>query len=438
MNKTSNEVNQTFPMRGPMMLGIIVFLILVGGFGYWAVTTKISGAVIASGQIVVDQNRQVVQHPDGGVVDEILVEEGDLVEAGQPLIVLDPTLIQSELTIVEGQYFELVARRARLDAERDDAAEVVFDQALLEEAELDPTIADLVDGQLSLFEARRASIAREVEQMRKRADQISEQVKGIDSQQDALATQMSLIASELADQQTLLDRGLAQASRVLSLQREQARLAGLVGELTAQKAQAGERITEIEIEVLKLESRRREEAITTLRDLQYRERELAEQRRALDERLSRMVITAPVSGVVYGMQVFAERSVIRPADPVMYLVPQDRPLVISSQVPTIHIDQIHIGQEVALKFSSLDQRQSPELYGSVVKVSPDAFTDETTKMSFYRVELRLRDGEITRLPPETTLIPGMPVEAFIRTADRTPASYLTKPFMDYFAKAFRE
>ncbi|MEC3859805.1 HlyD family type I secretion periplasmic adaptor subunit [Mesobacterium sp. TK19101] len=438
MSDINKEVNKAFPMRGPMLLGIIVFAVLVGGFGYWAVTTNISGAVIASGQIVVDQNRQVIQHPDGGVVDEILVDEGDLVAVGQPLIRLDPTLLNSELTIVKGQYFELVARRARLDAERDDAAEVVFDQVLLDEAELDPTIADLVDGQIALFDARRASIAREVDQLHKRADQISEQVKGIDAQQDALSTQISLIASELADQQSLLDRGLAQASRVLSLQREQARLAGLVGELTAQKAQANERITEIEIEVLKLETRRREEAITMLRDLQYRERELAEQRRALEERLSRMVITAPVSGVVYGLQVFAERSVIRPAEPVMYLVPQDRPLVISAQVPTIHIDQIHLGQEVVLKFSALDQRQTPELFGSVVKVSPDAFTDETTKMSFYRVELQLRENEITRLPPDTTLIPGMPVEAFIRTADRTPASYLTKPFMDYFAKAFRE
>ncbi len=433
-----NSVNKTFSMRVPMTLGLIVVLILLGGFGYWAATTNISGAIVASGQIEVDQNRQVVQHLDGGVVAEILVDEGDTVEIGQTLLRLDPTVLQSELVIVEGQYYEMVARRARLVAERDGEDEIVFSNELLELAQKDPEISDLVDGQLRLFSARQDTYSREVEQLNKRSDQIADQVLGIEAQQVALNRQLDLIEEELGDQQSLLDRGLAQASRVSALQRDQASLAGSVGELAAEKAQAEGRMTEIDIEILKLETTRREDAITTLRDLQFREREMAEQRRALTEQLSRLDITAPVSGVVYGLQVFTPRSVIRAADPLLYIVPQDRPLVIAAQVEPIHIDQLHIDQEVVLRFSALDQRETPELFGQVVQISADAFTDEASRVSYYRAEIRLSEGEISRLPENVVLIPGMPVETFIQTADRTPLEYLVKPFSDYFAKAFRE
>ena len=166
--------------------------------------------------------------------------------------------------------------------------------------------------------------------------------------------------------------------------------------------------------------------------------ELEERFSALNERLSRMDIRASVSGVVYGLSVFTPRSVIRAAEPVLYLIPQDRPLVITVQVPPIHIDQVFVGQNAVLRFSALDQRSTPELFGKVVKVSPDAFTDETSRMSYYRAEILLDTGETDRLPASVTLIPGMPVEAFIRTQDRTPLAYLIKPLSDYFAKAFRE
>lgn len=434
----NDPVKTSFSMKGPMTLGAIVMFILLGGFGFWAATTNISGAIVASGQIEVDQNRQVVQHPDGGVVAEILIDEGDTVVAGQTLIRLDPTLLRSELTIIDGQYFELVARRGRLNAERDNLDAIEFDPELLVLAENDPEIADLVDGQSRLFQARRDTLRREVEQLGKRSDQIQDQVRGIEAQQAALLSQLDLIEGELSAQQSLLDRGLAQASAVSELRRQQAALQGSVGELTAQKAQAEGRITENEIEVLKLETARRETAITTLRDLQFRERELGEQRRALRERLSRLDITAPVGGVVYGLQVFAPRSVIRAADPVLYIVPQDRPLVIAVQVEPIHIDKLFIDQGVSLRFSALDQRQTPELFGEVTQVSADAFTDEASRFSYYRAEIVLKTGELERLPKGSTLIPGMPVEAFIRTEDRTPLEYLVKPFTDYFVKAFRE
>ena len=276
------------------------------------------------------------------------------------------------------------------------------------------------------------------DQLNQQRAQIESQVKGIEAQQAALATQGTLIRRELADQQKLLSQQLIQASRVSALQREEANLMGRIGELTASVAQAAQRITEIDIQILTLTTTRREEAINRLRDLQYNELELSERRRTLTRQLDRLDIRAPVSGIVYGMQVFAPQSVVRPADPVMFLVPQDRPLVIATKVQPTDIDQINLGQEVTLRFSAFDKRRTPELLGTVTLVSADIFQDKTTGAAFYQAEVQLNAGEIEKLPKDMVLIPGMPVEAFVRTADRSPMDYLLKPLADYFAKAFRE
>jgi len=435
MNRSNDA---SWSVRGSLIVGVLGIAILVGGFGSWAVFSSIAGAVVASGQIEVDRNRQVVQHIDGGVVAEILVDEGDLVARGQVLLRLDAADLRSQLTITEGQLFEMTARRGRLEAERDEADDIRFDDDLLALAGERPEVAELVEGQGRLFRARRESVHREVEQLEKRAAQIEDQITGVLAQQEATREQLVLIEEELGNQQSLLDRGLAQASVVLNLRRNKANLQGTLGELIASEAQARGRITELEIETLKLSTQRREEAITRLRDLRYQELELIENRRSLLDRLSRLDITAPVSGIVYGMTVRTPRSVIRPADPVLYLVPQDRPLVIAARVAPTDIDQIHVGQTVSIRLPALDQRQTPELFGSVTLFSADAFQDEATGMSYYRAEIELDEGEMDRLPSGAVLIPGMPVESYIRTADRSPLAYLVKPLADYFVKAFRE
>lgn len=421
----------------PLIIGAVALVILLGGFGTWSVMASIAGAIIAPGQIEVEQNRQVIQHPDGGVVQTIAVDEGDSVTAGDVLIRLDPTLLLTDLAIVEGQLFEVMARRARLVAERDARADIVFDPVLLERAETDEGIADILAGQTRLFEAQRTSIATETEQLERRKGQIENQIEGIAAQQEALRLQLSFIEEEIEDQQELRERGLAQVSRLLALQREEAGLRGRVGELTASVAEFRGRQTEIDIEILKLTTLRREEAITRLRDIQAQEAELRQQARALRERLNRLDITAPVSGIVYGLTVFAERSVIRAAEPALYLVPQDRPLIIASRIAPINVDEVFVGQPVSLRFSAFDMRRTPELSGTVVTISPDAFTDDVTGQAFYRVETAPDPDEMAKLEG-LELIPGMPVEAFIRTADRTPLEYFVKPLSDYFNRAFRE
>ena len=430
-----SEVETRWSAKRPLSLGAIALLILVGGFGTWAVMAQITGAVIATGQVEVDRNRQVVQHPDGGVVEEIIVDEGDTVAAGDMLIRLDASVLTSELAVIEGQLFELIARRGRLEAERDGNDWIDFDPQLVNAGR---EYQNLTEGQTRLFAARKESIQRATEQLTQQRAQIASQLSGIAAQRDAIETQRELIGEELADQKSLLERGLAQASRVSALQRDEANLLGRIGELTASASQASERMTEIDIQILSLTTQQREDAITQLRDLQYNEFELSERRRTLKQQLDRLDIRAPVSGVVYGLQVFAPRSVIRAADPVMFIVPQDRPLVIAAQVPPTDIDQIFVGQEVTLRLSAFDQRRTPELNGTVTLVSADAFQDEGNGLSYYRAEVQLNNGEIDRLPAELTLIPGMPVETFVRTADRSPLDYLVKPLSDYFSRAFRE
>lgn len=421
--------------RAPVLFGLLV---LFGGFAIWATQTNIAGAIIASGRIEVDRNRQIVQHPTGGVVSGIAVDEGDTVKAGDLLLSLDDGQLQSQLAIIEGQLFELMARRGRLEAERDETDAPVFDDELLSIAAESEDVAELVRGQRNLFFARGDSVARETEQLSKRVGQIRNQIDGIEAQEKSLGLQLGFIREELASQQSLLEKGLAQAARVLNLQRQSASLDGQLGELAANKAQAEGRITEIELEVLKLNTARREEAITRLRDLRYRELELVEQRASMSTEIEELQIRAPVSGIVYGMRVQTPRSVIRGADPVLFLIPQDRPLVIAAQIDPIHIDQIVTGQQVNLRLSALDQRTTPELIGRVALISADAFEDETLGLTYYRAEITLNPGELDKLNEGDVLIPGMPVEAFIRTADRTPIAYLVKPLADYFKRAFRE
>lgn len=438
-NNTPNEaeIAAQLSSRRSMVLGFGSLLALVVGFGGWSVLTNIQGAVVSSGQIEVAQNRQVVQHLDGGVVAEIVVVEAQAVAAGDLLIRLDGASLKSELAIVEGQLFEAMARTARLEAERDDAEAPVFDGELAELAATRPEVAELVEGQRSLFLARRESVTKQSEQLAKRKGQIASQVDGIDAQAAALQQQLSLIEQELADQQILLDKGLAQSARVLGLQREASRLQGNVGELTSNRAQAEGRATEVELEILRLAAVRREEAGTQLRDLGARMLELAERRRALAERVDRLDIRAPVSGLVLGLQVTTPRSVIRPAEPLLYLIPQDRPLVINSRIAPIHIDEVHVGQKVRLVFSAFSTRTTPEVYGHIVTLSADALVDEASRQGYFKAEIALEAGEMEKLK-DVQLLPGMPVEAFVETGARSPMSYFLKPFTDYFRTAMRE
>jgi len=423
--------------HGPVILGLCALLVLFGGFGVWALTARIAGAVVASGQVEVEQRRQIVQHPDGGVVEEILINDGQTVEAGQPLIRLDGALLGTELNIVESQYFEILARRGRLEAERSDRKTIEFPEELLKASSGRADLENLMQGQESLFRARLDTLGRSLGQLAKQSEQVQSQINGIDAQDAALHLQRNFISQELRDQRALLDKGLAQAPRVLALEREAARLDGLLGETTANRARAETQRSEIDLSQLEKSAAYREQAETELRDLGYRELELAERRRSLVEQISRLEIRAPVSGVVQELQVTTPRSVIRAADPILYIIPQDRPLVVAARVATINVDEVHAGQEVVLRFSAFSSRTTPEIDGVLSRVSPDTLVDQATHVQYYRAEVTIPPEQIAKLKG-LDLVPGMPVEVYIQTGKRSPFAYLVKPLSDYFIRAFRE
>ncbi|MFN3663051.1 HlyD family type I secretion periplasmic adaptor subunit [Yoonia sp.] len=425
-----------WPVRRYILIGLAALALLIGGVGSWAVMAQIDGAVITGGQIAVERNRQIVQHPVGGVVAEIFVTEGSHVAAGDLLIRLDAHDLQSELSVVEEQLIEILARRALLEAERDKATALRFHPILLQTER--PEAATMMQLQEQLFAARRDTYEKSAAQLTQQHAQIASQINGITAQQDALTIQRNLISHELNDQQSLLDRQLVQASHVLALQRAQADLLGRAGELTARAAQAAERMTEIDIALLGLASSRREEAITRLRDLHATERDLTARRATVLRQLNRLDIRAPVAGTVYGMAVFARRSVISPADPILFLIPRHRPLIVTTQVPATEIDQFFIGQPVTLRLSAFDRRQTPYLTGTVSLLSADAFQDDRSGLSHYRAEVQLNAAEAQNLTATLTLLPGMPVEVYAQTGTRSPLRYLTKPFTDYFARALRD
>lgn len=406
--------------RGPTVLGLATLAALVLGFLLWAAVTPLSGAIIAPGRIEVERNRQALQHPDGGVVAAVLVAEGDQVQAGQPLIRLDGAALRSDLAIVDGRLAELAARTARLVAERDGL-----------------TLPDLpaspaAEAERRLFHARLASLTEASAQLARRIDQTRAQADGIAAQRAAVAAQVALIDQELAAQRQLQAKGLSHSATLLALKREAARLAGQLGELDAALARTKGQATEIEIQITTLQTLRREDAAAELRQIGPEVQELAERRRALVQRIDRLDLRAPVAGIVLGLQITTPGAVLRPAESVLHIVPQDRPLVVAARIPPIHIDEVRAGQSAELVLTALASRDRPRLTGRVVRVSADALADPQTGAAYYLAEIAPDPGA------HPDLRPGMPVEVYLLTGTRTPLAYLTAPLAAYFQRAFRE
>ncbi|MEM7422878.1 MAG: HlyD family type I secretion periplasmic adaptor subunit [Pseudomonadota bacterium] len=422
---------------GFIRFGLIFVLVLGGGFGGWAATASLSGAVISMGQLRVETNRQVVQHPDGGVVGEIMIREGDIVGAGDVLIKLDDTLLRSELAAQESQLFEIMARIGRLEAVQTGASSIDFDPELLEVAAQNEQIEKLMRGQRSLWRAQQKSLETELNILDERKEQLGDQIIGSEAELSALREQSDLIEKELVDMRALLQKGLVPATRVLSLEREAARIRGQAGQLTSQVAQLRGQISELDTEAVRLNRSVLEESISEARELEFRELELKERRLSLKEQLSRLDIRAPRSGRILDLSVHAIKSVIRPADPVLFVVPNDSSLVVDAQVEPIHRDSVFGGQETVLRMSGLNTRTTPEIFGEITNISDDSIVDEQTGAAFYKAEIRLKDGEIEKLEGQE-LVAGMPVEVYIQTGERTPVNYLLKPITDYFYRALRE
>ena len=422
-------------IRRHLICGIAIVALLAGGVGGLAATTELAGAVIASGLVVVDSNVKKVQHPTGGVVGELRVRDGDKVKAGDIVVRLDETITQANLAIVVKSLNELQARLARLEAERDNIDKIVFPGELLGRG-ADADVARTLAGEKNLFEFRRSARAGQKAQLRERIAQLKEEIQGLSGQTAAKKREIELIGQELEGVRDLWRKNLVQIQRVTALERDAVRLGGELGQLMAATAQAKGKISEIELQILQIDQDLRSEVAKDLREAQGKIAELVERKVAAEDQLKRIDIRAPQDGMVHQSTVHTVGGVIVAGEAIMVIVPQTDELTVESKLNPQDIDQVRIGQNAVLRFSSFNQRTTPELNGEVTRVSGDLTTDQRTGASYYTVRISLSEQELARLGG-LRLIPGMPVEAFIQTGDRTVLSYLTKPFTDQASRAFR-
>lgn len=418
------------------MLGLAAVMLVAGGIGGWAATTEISGALIAPGSVVVESSARKVQHPSGGVVGEIAVTGGLNVAAGDILIRLDETMTRANLQIVSKTLDEMTTRRARLRAERDGASEMSWPSAFRNRRQ-DESIIELMADEQRLFELRSSTRLGQKRQLRERIAQLREEANGIIAQQAAKSQELVLVNNELEGVRELWSKQLIQMNRLTALEREAARLDGERAQLIAAAAQGRGKISEIELQITQIDRELASEVGRELREIDGKAGEYAERKVAAEDQLRRIDIRAPISGTVHELNVHTVGGVISAGEQLMLIVPASERLTVEARVSPQDIDQVRVGQTAALRFSAFSQRTTPEINGAVSRVSADVTTEQRTGIAYYTARIAIGPDELARLG-DVRLVPGMPVEAFIKTADRTVGSYLTKPLFDQVARAFRE
>jgi HlyD family secretion protein len=423
-------------IRRYLLVGTTTTALLTFGVGGWAVTTEFAGAVFAPAILVVESNVKKVQHPTGGVVSELRVRDGDRVRRGDLLARLDETVTRANLAIINKQLVELAARQARDEAERDGAAILDFPADLTSRA-ADPDTAAVIDGEGRLFKIRQTARDGLKAQLRERIGQLREEIRGLTEQVKAKDTEVQLIGQELKGVRELWDKNIVPINRLIALEREAARLGGERGALIASIAQAKARISETELQILQIDQDLRAEVSRDLAEIRGKVSELVEKRVAAEDQLKRIDIRAPQDGVVHQLSIHTVGGVVPAGEALMLIVPEGDALIVEARIQPQEIDRIWVGQKAVLRLTAFNQRTTPELNGEVSRISADITQEPKTGNLFYVVRIVLPAGEIARLDG-LKLIPGMPVEAFIRTDDRTVASYLTKPLQDQIAKAWRE
>lgn len=428
MDTKSDRVLKT-SVRKHVLAASFVALIVAGGIGGWATFAEISGAVVSSGTVVVESSTKQVQHREGGIVKEISVKNGDVVQAGDLLIRLDDTVTRANLAVITKQLRELHAQETRLVAERDDVKVLNFGEGV--------EVGHVEQGQVQLMEARRESVAGRKNQLEEQIRQFDKQIEGLSAQIEAKDVEISLIDEELVDLSNLLGKNLVSKSRVTALRRERARLHGEYGEFVSQIARSQQAISERRVQILQIEDSYRAEVLEQLQNVRSEIARLQEQKIAAEDELTRVDIRAPQTGYVHQLAVHTIGGVVAPGETVMVIVPREDQLIVETQVRPVDIDQLGTGQKAKVRFPSFDQRTTPELTAELLTVSADLIVDERSGVSYYVARLIIPDSELDKLEGKG-LVPGMPVEAFMKTQDRTVLSYLIKPVTDQIAHAMRE
>ena len=423
-------------IRRHLLVGGLTVLLVGIGVGGWATTTRIAGAVIAAGRLIVDSSVKKVQHPTGGVVAELRVREGDRVIAGEILIRLDETQVRATAAMIARDLDELAARQARLEAERESLDQAAFPADLLARID-DPAVARAIAGERRLFELRRTARSGQKAQLAERIGQLRQEIDSLTAQAAAKEKEIALIGQELAGVRDLWQKKLVPLARLTSLERDAARLEGERGQLAGFAAEARGKITETELQIIQVDEDMRSDVGKELADIRSKVAELVERQVAALDQLKHVDLRAPQDGRVHQLAVHTIGGVIGPGEVVMLIVPDADKLTVEARVAPQDIDQLHVGQPAALRFSSFNQRTTPELEGEIALIAADLSQDQRTGASYYTVHITPKAGEIARLDG-LKLVPGMPVDAFVETGERTVLSYLVKPMQDQALRAFRE
>jgi len=420
------------------VIGFSLIALLVGGLGSWAASTHITGAVIGPGTVMVESNVKKVQHPTGGVVGQIFVQEGSVVEEGQVVIRLDDTVTRSTLGVVRSQLDELTAREARLLAEREDAEVVTFAKELVDRAPTDPGVAIAIAGEEKLFDSRRRGRIGQRAQLRERITQTEEEIVGTIAQQKAKENEIKFINEELVGVSQLYKQNLVSIQRYMALQRDQARLDGERGQLVAAIARARAKNSETELQILQLDQDFRTDVLKDLRESQGKIAELKERVTAAEDQLKRIDIRAPQSGVVHQLSVHTVGGVIANGETIMQIVPQADKLMVEAKVAPQDIDQVATGAKATVRIMAGNQRTMPDINSHVTLIGADLTKEkEQPNQAYYVVRVDIPADQIGRLD-QLKLVPGMPAEVFIQTRERTPLEYLLKPLQEQIARTFRE
>jgi HlyD family secretion protein len=421
-----------------MVVGMVMFGVVTFGIGGWAATSQLSGAVIGQGVVVVDSSVKKVQHATGGIVGELRVREGDRVNAGDILIRLDETQTLANAMIVTKSVDELLARQARLEAERDSADELVFPKSLLDRTKDSKSdAARAVTAETKLFDLRRQARSGQKAQLKERSAQLQEEIKGYAGQVEAKQKEVELIHQELEGVRSLWQKNLVPIQRLTSLERDTARLEGERSQLGGTIAQSKGKIAEIELQVIQVDQDLRSEVGKDLIETRSKLSELAERKTAAVDQLNRIDIRAPQSGRVHELSVHTVGGVIAPGEQIMLIVPDADALAVDVKITPRDIDQVYVGQTATMRFAAFNQKTTPEVEGQVSVLSPDITQDQRTGASYYTARVSLKSQELEKLGG-AKLVPGMPVDVFIKTQGRTALSYLIKPLQDQAERAFKE
>jgi HlyD family secretion protein len=432
----SLDDNPKRPIRRLNVVGLLIAAALIGGFGGWAATSELAGAVIAPGNIVVESYIKKVQHPYGGIVSAIRIREGEAVQEGQVLMRLDDTVTRATLGVVRSQLDELLSREARLLSERDGADKLVLPEELIRRSD-QPPVAASIAGEEKLFEARRLARIGQRAQLRERVAQINEEIRGLTAQYQAKENEIRLIGEELVGVEDLFKKNLVSIVRYMQLQRDQARIKGEYGQFIADIARARGKISETELQIIQLDQDFRTEVLKDLREAQGKIAELRERVTAAEDQLRRIEIKSPLTGTVHQLSVHTIGGVIATGETIMMIVPRADELVVEAKVAPQDIDQVAPGAKVIIRIMAGNQRTTPDVNGILTHVSADLTREQQTNQAYYVVRASLPEVEVRRLS-DIKLIPGMPAEAFIQTHERTPLQYLLKPLRDQIARTFRE